>query len=358
MSGAPTQQTSDGSSMPAAAEPRPVSLGAPTWPQRVLRLPLLWKLVFLDLLITLSAFGIVRGAPPEQSDDITIMAFILTLAVNAGLVYIALLPLRRLEEVAARVARGVLDARVSASPLADKDMARIGETFNQLLDTLIEDRARVRALAGQVIRAGDQERASIARELHDSTAQALGALDLLLTAAIREGLDPATAERLRVMQTIVDETWRDVRALSHTIHPRVLDDLGLPAALEWLARLTRDQADIEIKVSADAKGAALPLSAASVLYRVAQESVRNAVRHANPRQISITLWADPAATRLTVSDDGHGFDMAAAAKARSGMGIFIMRERIELVDGRLEISSQPGYGTSIRAAVPLGTMAP
>ncbi len=158
------------------------------------------------------------------------------------------------------------------------------------------------------------------------------------------------------MQTIVDEAWRGVRTLSHTIHPRVLDDLGLAAALEWLARRTREQSGITTAVSATVDGAP-PVAVASVLYRVAQEAIRNAVRHASPTQIAISLEATNRVARLIVSDDGCGFDVRAAEAARPGMGLFIMRERLDLVHGQLEITSDPGGGTDVRAAVPLTTPA-
>jgi signal transduction histidine kinase len=96
---------------------------------------------------------------------------------------------------------------------------------------------------------------------------------------------------------------------------------------------------------------------ASVLYRVAQEAVRNAVRHAAPAVIQITIVGDDTSARLEVSDDGCGFDLAAAHARRDGMGIFIMRERVALVDGELDISPRPGGGTAIRATVPLVPLA-
>ena len=323
-------------------------------PLLLVQLPLLWKLVAIDVAISLVTFAVTRNSAVSERAAVIAVAFVLVLAANVGLVYWALLPLRRLEAVAVRVARGDFEARVPPSKLSDRDIARIGRSFNQLLDVVLADRARARKLAAQVIRAGDQERAYIARELHDSTAQALGAVDLLLTAALREPLEPRTVERLSVMQNIVDETWRDVRTLSHTIHPRVLDDLGLQAALELLARRTREQSGLI--TSAHATGTvAVPAVTASILYRVAQESVRNAVRHAHATEITIDLRVESEVARLCVADDGCGFDVPTAAAERPGMGLFVMRERVDLVRGQLEIASQVGRGTVVRAAVPFGT---
>ncbi|AHG92984.1 ATP-binding region ATPase domain protein (plasmid) [Gemmatirosa kalamazoonensis] len=346
----------------------------------LLRVPLLQKLVVADLLINILAFVVMRNARAQYADEIMVVALLVTLVLNAGMVYWALLPLRALELTADRVARGDLSVRVPPSRLADRNVARIGHTFNRVLDGLVADRARVRTLAAQVIRAGDEERAHIARELHDSTAQQLSALEMLVTATMNETAEADAAEadaaesappphplppvpiphypiprvlggRLRVMHGIVTEALREVRTLSHTVHPRVLDDLGLAAALETLARRTQDQSGVAVHVTASGDS---PPSApvASVLYRVAQEALRNALRHAGASRIDLRLEADARATRLTVADDGVGFDVAATDAARAGLGLFVMRERLALVDGTLTIDSGRGVGTRVIACAP------
>jgi two-component system NarL family sensor kinase len=281
-----------------------------------------------------------------------VVALLLTLVLNAALVYWALLPLTALESTAARVSGGDLAARVPPSFLADRNIARIATTLNTLLDRVTADQVRVRQLAAQVIGAGDAERAHIARELHDSTAQSLGAVDLLMTAALREGNEATMAERMRIMQEIVAETLVEVRTLSHRAHPRVLDDLGLVAALEWLARSSREQTGVEARVTADVR-AEVPHAAASVLYRVAQEALRNAARHAAASSVLVAVTADTREVRLVVSDDGAGFDPSVVMAARSGLGLFTMRERVALIEGRLDVESRPGGGTRIVATVPL-----
>jgi signal transduction histidine kinase len=323
----------------------------------VLRVPLLPKLVVADLLINLLAYWLLGSVDTEYVGELMIVALLVTLLLNAALVYWALLPLTALEATAARVSGGDLAARVPPSFLADRNIARIGRTLNALLDRVTADQVRVRQLAAQVIGAGDQERAHIARELHDSTAQSLGALDLLMTAALREGNEDTMAERMRVMQEIVAETLVEVRTLSHRAHPRVLDDLGLVAALEWLARSSREQTGVETRVTADVSHD-VPHSAASVLYRVAQEALRNAARHGAPSVVQLTVSADAQEATLEVADDGAGFDPDVAMAARMGLGLFTMRERVALVDGRLVVESRIGGGTRIIATVPVtGSMA-
>ena len=321
--------------------------------RRLFSAPLLTKLVVTDLALNVIAFIVVMRSPVEYAGEITIVTLLATLVINAALVYWALLPLRALEAAAARVSAGNLEARVPRSPLADRDIVRIGATLNQLLDHVTADRVRMRHLASQVISAGDQERAHIARELHDSTAQSLSALEMLVMTSLRETPPGPLHERLGVIREITVEALTEVRTLSHNVHPRVLDDLGLASALEFLARRTREGSGgaVAVRVSSDVS-APVPAPVESVLYRVAQEAVRNAVRHGRPRDLHITLAADAREAHLEVTDDGRGFDVAAADAARTGMGIFLMRERLALIDGQLDITSRPGR-TVVHASAPV-----
>lgn len=144
-----------------------------------------------------------------------------------------------------------------------------------------------------------------------------------------------------------------MRSLSHTIYPRVLEDLGLRAALEWLARHARETSDVEVDVFVRG-GGHVPSTVAAVLYRVAQEALLNAIRHASASAIELRLDLDAEYATLQVEDNGVGFDVNGAHERRPGMGIFSMRERVALVDGVLEVDSAPGRGCCVRARIPLG----
>ena len=320
---------------------------------RALRVPLVIKLIgahILGLAIVIGSFYALPGAHPALFVEVLLaVAAIVLFGVLAA---IALLPLRGIEAVASRVWRGDFGARVDNSPVADRDMKRIGSTFNLLLDGLVADRSRMQALASHIIDAGDRERATLARELHDSTAQQLAALVFQLSAAARDATEPALAERLEQMRDQASATLEEVRLLSHTVHPRVLDDLGLAAALKKLAREASAMSELEIEVVSDLE-TMVPPTQAAVLYRVAQAAVHNVLRHADARRLELRLSMREGELILDVIDDGHGFDLAEAERRRPGMGLFTMRERLALAGGRFDVRSAPGTGTHITAAVPV-----
>jgi signal transduction histidine kinase len=296
-----------------------------------------------------------HGSAPHDRETLAILALSLAggLAVNLALVTVALRPLRILELTATRVRQGDLDARVNASPLADRTVRRVGDAINLLLDELVADRARSRRLAAEVIRAGDDERARLARELHDSTAQTLSAVVMQLATTIRTVEPPELAARLETVRGAVVDALEEVRVLSHTVHPRVLDDLGLPAALRHLGREMEGRADVPIVIDAPPTAGPLSPASASVLYRVAQEAITNALRHGAPTVVEVFLRFDDDAATVEVMDDGEGFDTGDAAQTGFGLGIFSMRERVALVDGVFDLVSGPGMGTRVRATVPV-----
>ena len=319
------------------------------------RVPLLQKLVVADLVINILAFLVMRNAPVRFADEIMVASLLVTLLLNAVLVYWSLLPLRALEMTAERVAGGDLSARVPRARLADRNVARIGTTFNALLDRLLADQARVRYLSAQAIGAADAERAHLARELHDSTAQSLSAVEMLLAATLQEtpatGPSAALHERLSTMREVVTEAVREVRTLSHRVHPSALEHLGLAAALDTLVRRTLLPAGVRGKVESRVDAPISPL-VASVMYRVAQEAIGNALRHGSPASVGVKLEVDGSTARLTIRDDGGGFDVARAESARTGMGLFVMRERLVLIEGELGIESAAGRGTVVSAVAP------
>ena len=334
----------------------------PAWVASLLRVPLVGKIAGANALIVTAALLVaLHGGTGGQATRLWLVLLVslgLGLVVNATLVIIALRPLNELEQTARRVWQGELDARVPASTVADAGIQRVGNTLNILLDGLSADRARLRELAKQVIQAGDRERASIARELHDSTAQTLAALLLELSVLAGENADPRLETRIARVRSIVGDVLDEVRLLAHTVHPRVLDDLGLVAALQLLARESMERGSSLVEYTGPVKVESLDPACASALYRVAQEAVGNAMRHAQASTISIRLNVTDGSAALEILDDGIGFVPADVEQRRPGMGLFTMRERAALVGGSLSIQSEAGRGTGVVATVPLSAASP
>jgi signal transduction histidine kinase len=335
----------------------------PRWVRSLLRIPLVGKIAGANALIVLAAMAVAfaRGdGSPAETRYLVLLATALgvSLVVNVVLVLVALNPLTDLEATAHRIWGGDLQARVPPSVVADPDLQRVGSALNVLLDGLTAERARLRTLASEVIRAGDRERASIARELHDSTAQTLAALLLELSVIAGEVRDEKAVARVERVRRIASDVLDEVKLLAHTVHPRVLDDLGLGPALQLLARETEERSQARVAVEADAALDTIAPSRQSVLYRVAQEALNNALRHGKPKLITLRLGVSGGLARLEVEDDGAGFDPAEAERRRPGMGLFTMRERASLVSGTAEITSAKGQGTRVVVTVPTDSVPP
>jgi signal transduction histidine kinase len=316
-----------------------------------LRVPLVVKLVGASALALVIMATAWVSLDPDVHRSLVLGIAAVALLAHVVLVIIALGPVHDLEQLAARVWGGDYAARFRDSSVADEEVVRVGTMFNTLLDGLSADRARMRALAEEVVAVGDRERAALARELHDSTAQRMAALLLQISALAREARDPELAQRLVDLREAAAEMTEEVRLLASSVHPRVLDDLGIVAAVKKLARDTRRVSDIEVRVIAP-DSVDVPQAIGSVLYRVAQESVRNAITHSGARRIDISIERSPDLVSIAITDDGNGFDVDEAMRRRPGMGLFTMRERVSLVDGTFEIRSDAS-GTTVAAAIPL-----
>lgn len=343
-----------------------VATGLPKWVEGLLRIPLPMKLAGANafLLIAATATAIVVRNRELNAAPVLIVvsaAFLIALLVNIVLVNLAVRPMTILEKTVDTIWHGDLDARVPSSLLADRHVARVGRMFNILLDGLLADRARARRLAAELISAGDRERAAVSRELHDSTAQSLAALVMQLGALAHDADATPVGklmERLDGARALAATTLEEVRLMAHTMHPRVLDDLGLVAAVRRLVRESIAHASSPDGMTAEVVAVEgidedIRAAQASVLYRVAQEALQNVLRHAAASHVEIHIWVDDDTARIEIVDDGVGFDPDAARPERLGIGLFAMRERVALMDGDLHISSSAGAGTSVLASVPL-----
>ena len=244
--------------------------------------------------------------------------------------------------------RGQLVALGSREGDFDVDDERVFSSFAAGAATTLVTVQAVEAEKLQLsIEASERERHRWARELHDETLQELGALRVLLeTSAGRKGSElPADVRRLAIEH--VDRGIRNLQGLITELRPAALDDLGVGAAIEALARQSSERFGIEIDVDVDlaAEGEAgpsrLPPDIEATIYRLVQEATNNAIKHAEPQRISVTVSRRDATVDVTVADDGKGFD---PARAERSFGLIGMQERVALSGGSLEIDSVSGRG--------------
>ncbi len=221
-----------------------------------------------------------------------------------------------------------------------------------LLGGLLLQRARRRraeseaqSLSGRILTAHEDERRRLARELHDDITPRLARLAI-------DAVRLAPAAGAASMQAELASLSKDVHGFSYRLHPTVLDDLGLADALR--AECERIASGQQIDVGLEARGVPenLPREVAVCLYRIAQEALRNIVRHARARTVRVALLPKDQGLQLSVVDDGNGFDTDALF-AKPSLGHASMRERVRLLGGRLQLRSVPGQGCSVVAWVPL-----
>ena len=221
----------------------------------------------------------------------------------------------------------------------------------------ITDRKRIeeaaRSFSGRLINAYEEERARLARELHDDLTQRLARMAIDAAQLELVVVSPDRQQSVRKLHEDLVSLSEDVHALSYRLHPSMLEDLGLAEAVEAecerVSRLESRKIDVEI----DEAVCDMPREAALCLYRITQEALMNAVRHAGECDIAVTVRCLGDSVALTVRDNGAGFDAEKVETGRT-LGLTGMRERVQLVDGSIEVDSSPGEGTTVSVRVPVG----
>jgi two-component system NarL family sensor kinase len=242
--------------------------------------------------------------------------------------------------------------------IADR-VREITRENERLFAQLIAGERRFRGLAKAVWKVQEDERRRLARELHDGLGQTLTALAHQLE-RLQRTLAESGAGELAVRLTDGIELARlaldESREMSRLLRPPVLDDLGLPAALSWLARTLEQRTGLRVALSVEGLAADLDPELATLVFRLVQEASTNVLRHAGVESMEVAVRRAGSTLELRVADAGRGFDADAALADRgtaSGSGLRGMRDRLELFGGRLEIASAPGRGTLVTAVVPL-----
>ena len=212
-------------------------------------------------------------------------------------------------------------------------------------------------LLRRTVAAQEEERARMARELHDETGQTLTAIHFGIEAlkSTLESKGTVSREAVERLQTLADQALADLKQLVTDLRPAQLDDLGLVAALHWLADQSNRRLGIKTTVRIRGHRVRLPAEIETALFRIAQEALTNVAKYAQTDQASLTLVFGPRMVKLVVSDPGVGFDPQEAPSARNGRawGIAGMRERATAVGGQLDLFSAPGKGTRVCAVIPL-----
>jgi two-component system, NarL family, sensor kinase len=214
-------------------------------------------------------------------------------------------------------------------------------------------------LSGRLLHLQDEERRRIARDLHDTTVQALATIATNLTWLLTRAsaLDAISRDKLSDSLALAEQCAREIRTLSYLLHPPLLDEVGLAAALRHYVEGFAQRSGLHVALDLPCEWGRLPADAETALFRVVQESLTNIHRHSGSRQAKVRLACAPGQLRLEVEDEGKGIppeilDDANSTAAGLGMGILGMRERLRQLGGWLEIHSN-GHGTTVRAVLPL-----
>lgn len=337
----------------------------PGWVRSLLGVPLFYKILIANALIVMAALltgtaltaNYVRSAPGSSTIELvgTLIAVgvVITVLVNAVILRVALRPLADLGETATRVQQGEIDARAPYSPVADRELTQLTWTFNGMLDSLGMYRRRLREIAARALNAEEAERKRIARELHDETAQTLAALLIRLRLA-RDAADKESRDALLDdVKREISHALDGVRRFARGLRPPALDELGLVPAIESHIRMLQEASGLEITLDAEPIGGLLSAEAELALYRIVQEALSNAIRHAEAAHATVTIRRYDDHVAASIEDDGRGFSPEQTmAEPNGGLGLFGMKERAGYIGGRLEIHSRPGKGTRVEIEIP------
>ncbi len=325
--------------------------------------PLVWvrQPVLVNSQVVAEAWVAMSLRELRRETVVLLVLFGMLGAVLAGLAW--WLPLRSISRAELEI--GALLERVEASQaelstLAGNLERQVEERSSQLsvaYDQLSRKEQNLRELSTRAVEMQEAERRVIARELHDAAGQTLTAirinLELLAQTLVRQRTADAEALVKRTA-TLVDETVEEIRRAVGSLGPAVVEDVGLVEAVERLCEDVGEHTSSVVERSFALGELTLPPALETTSYRVVQEALTNVTRHARANRIEVRLACIDDTLEIVVSDDGVGFDVGgAAAQERDRHGLVGMRERVELIGGRLEIESRVGNGTRIHARVPL-----
>lgn len=338
---------------------------------RLLRVPLFYKILWANAaavalvagvgtwLTATHGFGRSGGAGPlEAALLIAAAGGLASAGVHVFLLRRALSPLRELARVAGRLREEgpEADLRARIPSTADRNLADLIRVFNGMLDTLAENRSRLRGLTARTLEVTEEERKRIAHRLQEDTAQRLAALMVRLQVARRAEDDEQRNAALEEMREEVAQALESIRRTARVLHPPELADIGLERAVRaYTRRLTEAAGSGAPRMEFDLEPAdeGLEPSVRVALYRILQEALRNAHQHADATFVRVQVHRDGEHLRAVVADDGRGLPRDRSWRDGDGYGLLAMRERAIHAGGRLAVVSRAGEGTSVHVELPL-----
>ncbi|HSE23741.1 MAG TPA: ATP-binding protein [Pyrinomonadaceae bacterium] len=234
----------------------------------------------------------------------------------------------------------------------NEDCCRMRGLMIDITDRKLAEES-LRELSGRLIAAQEEERSYVARELHDDVNQRIAVLSIQLE-QIQQDLQKSLdlSGRFQNLQGLAQEISNDVQRLSYRLHPSKLDHLGLGPAVKSLCAELKEKGKLQIEFQQSRLPPIIPQDVTLCVFRIAQEALRNCVKHSGANAVEVRLEKTSGEIHLTVSDNGCGFDPESEL-TKKGLGFISMRERLRLVDGCMQIHSKPLRGTRIEVTVPL-----
>jgi two-component system sensor histidine kinase UhpB len=286
------------------------------------------------------------------------IGILISLVVNILILNAALQPLYELRHTINRLQIGQDSNKQVTFTDTDPDIYRLTKTLNSLITQLETSNQQLRTLTERAINAQEDERKRIARSLHDDTGQSLSSLIINLERLEQHppADQQALAERLNSSRKIASKCLDGLRGIIYDLRPAILDDLGLIPAIRWYARTNLEEAGIHVQLEFPDELLSLPQPLTTTLFRITQEGVNNIVRHSQAKKASISLNVQGGEVQLNLKDDGHGFDpdqIDQEALHEQHWGLIGIQERVELVRGRMSITSDPQHGTTLLVCLPL-----
>jgi signal transduction histidine kinase len=293
-----------------------------------------------------------EGAARAFRTRVLVLALATLLALAIALAFAHLSVIRRIRELVAmtrRIGRGDLSARSAVT--SSDEIGELGRSLDSMAQQLQERDAERAHLMTAVVEASEEERKRIAGDVHDDSIQVMSAHVMNLQLLRRRVEDPDLQERIRDLESSGRDATARLRDLVFELHSPTLEEHGLRAALETLVDRTFEGVDVATSVRSTLAEEP-PIATGATAYRVAQEAVRNARMHAQPRKVEVSVEREDDVLVLRVVDDGAGFDPEEVRERPGHLGLRGMRERAAAIGGDVEITSVPGRGTEVVCRLP------